>query len=138
MVSRESIIKRNDNQSGSALLMTVFIIALLSIVVSGMLNVFSSDILIMQNHVDGAEAKMMGMAGLNDAFYELRQDREWDDGFTNKAFNGGTYSVDINNDEISVVGTTEKGFSASLVSEVTIGTMGPPYTIRQDSLLVNN
>ncbi len=134
MDSSKDVMRIDHRKSGTVLILTVFIIAMLSIAVSGMLSAISSDLSLMQNHIDSAEAEMMALAGLNDAFDQIRRDRDWDEGFSNKAFNGGTYSVDVDEDEITVVGTTEKGFSARLVTEVTISPIGPPYTIRQDSL----
>ena len=118
--------------------MTVFVVALLAILVAALLEVTTTDIQIMQNHVNSVEAQMTAMAGLNDAFAQLRLDSEWEEGFTNKAFDGGTYSVDVNGSgEIMSIGTSKRGISARIVTEVTTSAQGPPYTIRQNSLKIN-
>jgi hypothetical protein len=129
---------RNDSrQTGSVLVMTVFIIVLLSTVVAGILNMTSVDIQIMQNQVFAAESVTMAMAGLNDALGQLRLDAGWNDGFTNKAFNNGTYTVEVDNDEITSTGATAQGFIAEVTADLTIGAAGPPYTVRLDALRIN-
>lgn len=81
---------RND---GVVLMLTVFVIALLSAMVMGLLQLNTLDIQIMSNHVHAANALAIAYAGLNDAFAEIRVDSGWTDGFTDKAFSGGSYSV---------------------------------------------
>ena len=78
---------RND---GSVMLMAVFVIALLSILVMGMLEMNTEEIQLMQNQIYAAEALATAEAGLNDAFAEIRADSSWTTGFTDKGFNGGS------------------------------------------------
>lgn len=125
------------NQAGSAMIMTVFVVSLLSILVAAILEIASVDVQIMQNHVNSVESMMIANAGLNDALAELSLDSEWQEGFTNKAFNGGTYSVTAKDGVITVAGTSSKGVTTRIEVDVTIGSVGPPYSIRQDALRIN-
>ena len=127
-----------NRQSGSVLVMVVFVIALLSTIVMGILELNTVDIQIMQNHVSAVEALMTAQAGLNDALAQLRLDAAWTDGFTGKAFNGGTYTVALSGGEITSTGTSAQGFSAKVVADVTLSASGPPYTTRLDTLKVND
>jgi len=131
------MMKTHNRQSGSVMMMTVFVIALLSTLVMGILEMNTVDIQIMQNHVNAVEALMTAQAGLNDALAELRADSGWNDGFTNKTFNGGTYTVDADNTEITSTGKTTQGFTAELVAEITVSASGPPYIVRLDTLRIN-
>lgn len=129
--------KTKRRQSGAVLMMTVFVIALLSTIVMGILEMNSVDIQIMQNHVNAVEALMTAEAGLNDALAELRADSGWTDGFTNKSFNSGSYSVAVSGTELACTGTSEKGFTAEVVADVTISATGPPHVVRLDSMRIN-
>ena len=73
--------------------MAVFVVALLSAVTMGVIQLYTLEIQIMANETFGAEALMIAQAGLNDAFAEIRQDSSWCAGFTNKAFADGSYTV---------------------------------------------
>ena len=118
-------------------MMTVFVIALLSTIVMGILELNTVDIQIMQNQVFAVEALMMAQAGLNDALAQLRLDAGWTDGFTNKSFNGGSYTVTISALEITSTGTSAQGFAAEVKADVTVSAAGPPYVTRLDQLSVN-
>jgi type II secretory pathway component PulK len=131
------MMKTHYRQSGSVMMMTVFVIALLSTLVMGILEMNTVDIQIMQNHVAAVEAQMMAQTGLNHALSELREDAGWSDGFTNQAWNNGTYTVAVSGTQITVTGTTAQGFSAELVADVTVSASGPPYTVRLDTLRIN-
>ncbi len=78
---------------GVVLLLTVFVVTLLAAVVTGLLQLSTVDIQMMNNHVHAAQALAVAQAGLNDAFGKIRADSSWCDGFTNKAFGGGSYTV---------------------------------------------
>jgi hypothetical protein len=131
--------KTLKRQSGSVMMMTVFVIALLSTIVMGILELNTVDIQIMQNQVSAVEALMTAEAGLNDALAQLRLDAGWNDGFTGKAFNGGTYTVDVKNGpEITSTGTSAQGFSAEVVADLTLSALGPPYITRLDQLTIND
>ncbi|MCP4452175.1 MAG: hypothetical protein GY809_11985 [Planctomycetes bacterium] len=88
---------------GVALLLTVFVVALLAAVVIGLLQLCTQDTQMMGNHVHAAEALAVAQAGLNDAFAEIRADSSWSAGFTDKAFDGGSYTVLVRDDSTDSV-----------------------------------
>ena len=121
---------------GSVFLMTVFVVALLSVLVMGMLQMNTEEIQIVRNQTFAAEALATTEAGLNDAFSELRTDPNWTTGFIDKAFNGGSYTVDVNDSTITSTGTSSQGFVARAEADITIGSTSP-YVIRIDHLRIN-
>jgi Tfp pilus assembly protein PilX len=123
--------------TGSALLMTVFIVAMLSAVVMGMLQIHTEEIQIMQNHIRAAEALAIAEAGLNDALAQLRADSGWDAGFTDKSFVDGTYTVEIEASRITSVATSAHGFVAQVETEFSVAPEGPPYVVGIASYRVN-
>ena len=131
-------IKRKHN--GSVMLMAVYVIAMMSALVIGMLQMNTEEIQLMQNHVNLADAIATTEAGLNDAFYELRNDSGWTTGFTDKAFNGGTYSVTVSGTlptlTVQSTGTTSQSFVARVEADVRVSSTSP-YIIRVDNLRVN-
>jgi len=132
--------ERKQKNNGSVFLMVVFVIALLAALVMGMLQMTTEEIQVMRNQIYAAEALAIAEAGLNDAFAEIRADDEWDDGFDDKSFAGGSYDVDVDGDlpNLTVVseGTSAQGFVARIGADVTVGSSWP-YVIRIDSLRVN-
>jgi type II secretory pathway component PulK len=132
--------KTKQKNSGSVLLITVFAIALFSVLVMGMLQMNTEEIQLMQNQIYAAQALAIAEAGLNDAFARIRAERGWDMGFENKPFDGGRYTVDVTgalpNRTIMSRGTSSQGFVAKLEANVTVSSTGP-YIIRIDSLRVN-
>ena len=127
--------------NGSAFLMVVFIVALLAAVVMGMLQINTEEIQVMRNQIYAAEAMGIAEAGLNDAFYEIRTDINWNSGFTDKAFNDGSYTVIVGgttpNLTITSTGTSSQGFVSRVDAEITVGATSP-HIIRIDSLRFNN
>ncbi|UCG60180.1 MAG: hypothetical protein JSU70_11775 [Phycisphaerales bacterium] len=122
---------------GSVLLMVVFIVALLSAVVMGMLEINTEEIQVMSNQVFAAQALVIAEAGVNDALAEIRADSSWSGGYNDKPFNGGSYSVTINGDTITSTATSPQGFIARVEADITIGSSGPPYLIRIDDFRIN-
>jgi len=116
--------------------MTVFVIAFLSALTMGMLQMNTEEIQIVQNQIFSAEAFATAEAGLNDAFSELRVDPDWNAGFTDKAFNGGSYTVDVNDSTITSTGISPQGYVARIQADITIGSSSP-YVIRIDHLRIN-
>jgi type II secretory pathway component PulK len=129
-----------EKNNGMALLITVFVIALLSVLVMGMLQINTEETQLMQNQILAAKALTIAEAGLNDAFAQIRTSRDWSSGFSNKLFEGGSYTVTVTgtlpNRTIESTGTTSQGFVARLDADVTISSSSP-YIIRIDSLRVN-
>ena len=133
--------KRRRN-NGSVLLITIFVIALLSALVIGMLQMNTEEIQLMQNQIYAALALVTAEAGLNDAFSELRDDDEWVGPLTDEPFNGGLYNVSVTgalpNLTIESEGTSAQGFVARVRADVTVDTSdSSDHTIRIDNLRVN-
>jgi Tfp pilus assembly protein PilX len=124
-------------KNGSVLLLTVFITALLSALVMGMLQVNVEEIQIMHNQLRAAEALAVAEAGLNDALAQLRADADWDAGFTKKPFSGGTYTVTYRGSRITSVGTSSDGYVADVEAKVTVSETGPPHVVVIDRFKVN-
>jgi hypothetical protein len=89
-----------------------------------------------QNQIFAANAAAIAEAGLNDVFSKLRANPNWKAGFTDKAFNGGSYTVDVNDSTITSTGISPEGFVARLEADITIASSSP-YTIRIDHLRIN-
>ncbi|HUT46538.1 MAG TPA: hypothetical protein VMX36_09650 [Sedimentisphaerales bacterium] len=128
--------KVSTDNNGSVLLITVFVIAFLSALAMGMLQMNTEEIQIVQNQIFSAEAFATAEAGLNDAFNELRADPNWNAGFTDKAFNGGSYTVVVTGSTITSTGTSSQGFVGRVEADITIGSSSP-YVIRIDHLRIN-
>jgi type II secretory pathway component PulK len=129
--------RRKLRENGSVLLMVVFLVALLSAVVMGMLQINTEEVQLMQNYVNAAQALTVAEAGLNDALAQIRANASWNVGFTSKAFVGGTYTVTVSGGTITSVGTSSQGSSAKVQATVTVANSGPPYVIEMDSCRVN-
>lgn len=128
--------KTQIKNNGSVLLVTVFVIILLSTLVMGMLQMNAEELQLVRNHIYAAQAMATAQAGLNDAFSEVRSNSSWNTGFTDKAFNGGSYTVDVNGLTITSTATSDQGFTARVEADITIGTSSP-YVIRIDNLRIN-
>ena len=131
-------IKRKNN--GSAFLMVIFVIALLSAVVMGILQINTEEIQLMRNQIYAAQATATAEAGLNDAFAEIRADVNWTGPIVDEPFNGGTYDVNVGgalpNLTIQSTGTSPQSFVARVEADVTVGSISP-YVVRIDSLRIN-
>jgi Tfp pilus assembly protein PilX len=132
--------KKKSIHKGSALLLTIFITALLSAITIGMLQMNTEEIQLMRNQIFAAQAEAIAEAGLNDAFSELRTDSSWNTGFTDKSFDSGSYTVTVAgalpNLTITSTGTTSQGFVAKVEADITVGSTSP-YVIRIDNLRIN-
>ena len=133
--------KLRAEKSGSALLITVFTVALLATLVAGILQLATEQVQLMQNQVYAAEAAQIAEAGLNDAMAQLRTNRLWDAGFSAKQFAGGNYTVTVNNENIPNVllvasGTNQQGYAARITAQATVGDAAP-FAVRIDTLKVN-
>ena len=122
------------------MLIAVFVIALLSALVIGMLQMNTEEIQLMQNHVNASQALAVAEAGLNDALSEIRADDEWSSGFTNKSFSSHSYTVKVSGSlpelTIESTGTSSQGFVARVYAAITVGSVSP-YIVRIDSLRIN-
>ena len=136
--------KAERRNNGMVFLITVFVIALLAVLTMGILQMNTEEIQLMQNQVNAAEALATAEAGLNDAFSQLRSDSSWTTGFTDKAFNGGSYTVtvaDSNTSDLLITstGTSSQSFVGRVEADITIGqnTGQSFYAIRIDNLRIN-
>lgn len=132
--------KTRLKNAGSVMVVTVFIVALLSALVMGMLQMNTEEIQLMLNQIYASEARAVAEAGLNDAFAQLRADSSWNAGFTDKSFNGGSYTVTVTgslpNLTIESTGTSSQAFVARVEADITVGTSSP-YVIRIDNFRIN-
>jgi Tfp pilus assembly protein PilX len=131
-------IKRKQN--GMIMVLVVFIIAFMTVLVAGMLQNSGEDIQLMRNQISGAIALATAQAGLNDAFSELREDCDWDDGFSDKSYNNGSYDVEITgsspNLTVVATGQSQQGYTAKIEADVTLSETSP-YILRIDSFRIN-
>jgi len=116
--------------------MVVFAIALLSVLVMGMLELNTEDFQLIQNQIYSAQAQVIAEAGLNDALSEIRIDSNWNSGFSNKSFEGGSYTVDVNSTTITSTGMSPQGYISRVEADITIGSTSP-YVIRIDKFRIN-
>ena len=132
--------KARLRNNGSVLLITIFVVALLSAITIGILQINTEEIQLMRNQIRAAEALATTEAGLNDAFAEIRVDSTWTTGFTNKAFNDNSYTVTVTgslpNLTITSTGTSSQGFVAKVEADITVGSSSP-YVIAIDNLRIN-
>lgn len=122
---------------GVVLITVVFVAALLAAIVMGMLQIHTEEIQVMRNHIRAAEALAIAEAGLNAAFAQLRNDAGWEAGFADKAFAGGAYTVTVNGNHVTSLGTSLHGFVARVEAEVTVNSDVPPHVVEINSVRVN-
>jgi len=137
---RAEPMKTRTKNNGTVFLIVIFAIALISAITVGIMVMTTEELQLMQNQLYGAQALVTAEAGLNDAFKEIRTASSWTAGFTNKAFNGNTYTVTVTgtlpNRTITATATTSPGYIARVGADVTVGTSAP-YIIRIDNLRIN-
>lgn len=114
--------KTTQKNNGSVILVIVFAIALLAALVIGILEINTEEIQLTQNQIYAAEALATAKAGLNDAFSEIRDDSDWTAGFTDKVFNGGSYTVTVAGSTVTSTGTSPQGFIAKVEADIGVGT----------------
>ena len=132
--------KKRTQNNGAVFLVVVFAIAFLATITVGILVMTTEELQLMQNQLYAAQALATAEAGLNDAFKEIRTSSSWTTGFTNKSFNGDTYTVSVTgtlpNRTITSTATSSQGYVARVIADVTVGTSSP-YIIRIDNLRIN-
>lgn len=124
-------------EAGSVLLVVVVLAALLAAVVAGHLQINTEEIQLMQNHTGGTEALAVAEAGLNDALARLRQDPSWRDGFMDKPFEAGSYTVVVDGSTITSTAVTLRGFVAKMEAEVIKESGEPGGTWQMKGLRIN-
>ena len=132
--------KKRRKNNGMVFLIVVFAIALIATITVGILVMTTEELQLMRNQLYAANAMCTAEAGLNDAFASIRSNSGWTTGFTNKAFNSGSYTVTVAgtlpNRTITSTGTSSQGYIVRIAADVTISTVSP-YKIRIDELRVN-
>jgi Tfp pilus assembly protein PilX len=130
-------IKMKNN--GSIMIVVVFAIALMAALVAGILQLNTEQIQLMKNEIFAAQAIAIAEAGMADAFARIRTSSALPSNF-NSSFGGGSYAVAIAGSlpdpNITSVGTSAQGFTASVRADITVGTTGT-YIIRVDKLRIN-
>jgi len=120
--------------NGTVLLIVVFVVALLSAVVMGILQLNTEEIQLMHNQINAAQALATAEAGLNYAFSRIRQGS--DANIIDESFNGGLYSANFSDGTVTSTGTTAEGFVARVDANITVGSSSP-YIVRIDNLRIN-
>ncbi len=131
--------KKKFNKNGSVLLIAIFAVALLTVLVTGILQMNTEELMLMQNQISAAETLAIANAGLNDAFAQLRADPNWIAGFTDKSFSSGTYTVTVTGTIPSLTVESDSvlnGFTARLAADLTVSST-VPNVIRIDQFRVN-
>lgn len=121
------------------LLIAVFATALLTVLVAGMLQMNTEELMLMQNQISAAETIAIANAGLNDAFARLRSDSSWNAGFTNKTFADGTYTVTVSGTSPSLTVESRSvlnGFAAKVSADLFLSSDSPSI-IRINKFRVN-
>lgn len=126
---------------GSAMIMAVFMIALAAALVMGMLQLNTEQVMLLRNQIGLTRAGAVAEAGLNDALAQLRSDIDWNDGFADKPFDAGHYTVTVTGTaprlEVTSVGRTDRNFCVRLEAQVFTEDVSPPYRIRIEQLRIN-
>lgn len=130
---------------GSILVVSVFVIIMVSALVIGILQINLSEVWLTQHRVNAAQARAVAEAGLNAALARIRTDPNGTTtDFTGTVsagedFAGGQYSVDVNGTTITVTADTNEweGYRATVEAQITVSSGSIPHIIRIDSLKVN-
>lgn len=129
------------SRRGNAMILTVFIIALAGALVMGMLQLNTEQTMQLRNQAQLAAAMATAEAGLNDAMARIRSDADWDEGFTNKAFGDGRYTVAVSGTTplltITSTGRTGQNYTARMQARITAEGVSPPHRIVIEELRMN-
>jgi Tfp pilus assembly protein PilX len=129
------------NKKGSILLVSVFVSALFGAMVVGIMQLNTEEAMLANNHIELTRAIAIAEAGLNDAYYEIRKDKNWTTGFTNKSFGGGTYSVTVAgtlpNRSLVSTSVTGSGYKARVDADIIVGSSAP-YSVTIIEVRIND
>ncbi len=121
-----TFIALKKQESGVALIISLFVLFLSSVLIVAFLGSLTTDLQITKNQVSALEATYIAEAGVEDALYELKQDSSWNAGFTNKTFpddSGSIYTVTISGyPEITITSTATlaSGYQHTVTATVEI------------------
>jgi len=115
-------------ESGVALIISLFVLFLTSVLIVAFLESLTTDLQITKNHSSELEATYIAEAGVEDALYELKQDSSWNAGFTDKLFpedSSSSYTVTIDDSsypEITITSTATlaSGYQRTLSATVEV------------------
>ena len=128
-----------DNR-GSVLLLVLFVLALSAALITGILQITTEEILQLRNQMELARALSVAEAGLHDAFSQIRQDVNWNDGFADKSFYDDAYTVTVSGIPPALhlvsTGQTAQGYSARIEAWIETGAT-PPYSVGIQSIRIN-
>jgi hypothetical protein len=125
-------------------MLTVFVIAMLSTLVVGMLKINSEEIQLIRNQIYAAQALALAEAGLNSAMAKMREDPAWKVGWDHMAvpaklnFTGGEFSVEVDDNKVTITASVDswQGYTSTVEAEVTMSA-DSPHIIRIDNYRVN-
>jgi Tfp pilus assembly protein PilX len=133
--------QKRVKRKGSVLLISVFVSALFAAMVIGTMQLNTEEAMLTGNYIELTRAIAVAEAGLNDAYYEIRQNRNWATGFTNKTFAGGTYTVTVSGTlpgrSLVSTGVTAAGYKARVDADITVGSSAP-YSITITQIRIND
>lgn len=128
-----------NNESGSVLVMTTFAIALLSILITGMMLLLSSEIQIAKQDAWSRQAGFVAETAIAESMYQLTLNDNWNTGFSNEPFGSNqSYSASItnNNPQVTIQATgIANGISRQIEALVVIidETSTGNFALRVDS-----
>ncbi len=117
--------------------MVVFVVALLTTAVSGIIQLNSEELQVMTNHVGMVQAHAIAEAGIAHAIARKRMDPAWDLGFQHQRFGEGTFSVTVDGTTLTSTGRSAQGYQARVTFDLTILGSIPPYDIRVNAVRLN-
>jgi len=142
--------KNTNNQKGVALLLAIFLISFVFILLTGLLQVTTSDLQIAYNIQYRTRALFLAEAGIQDAIYQLANDNTWVSGFNNKSFANDTYSVVVNNNSdytspvtgqsicrivnLTATGKSDNKYIRSIVATMNVSVTAEPPAPGSDQL----
>ena len=128
-------------RSGNAMILTIFVIALASALIIGMLQLNTEQTLLLKNQIGLTQATAVAEAGLNDALAQLRSNINWDQGFDNKRFGSGRYTVEVAGTPpeltITSTGRANQDFTARIEARIDSEDTAAPYRIVIESFRIN-
>ncbi len=125
----------HKNETGSALLITLLLMVMLTIVVLTAANVAQTDVELSFNQVHGEQSFYVAEAGVKRAFVSINSDSSWDAGFIDVPFGEGSYSVVVRDsaddpdlgDTVLLIATGEVRGSRSTVEATLVPEPLLPY-----------
>ncbi len=131
---------KTKGQEGVALLMAIFALFFITLLVVAFLDITTIDLQIVKNQTTSLKALYIADAGIEDAIYELRQVKSWDEGFAEKPYSTGSgniYTVIVDIDLVSGTLPDNEFYIKTLTSTGTVysGTTTAQRTIKAQTLV---